>query len=278
MRITPTFAFLFVGCASTASGLASGTARAAPVIDRVTATTLTSLVTIAAGEDARFDVLSSADLKDMVALEGDRASLGCDESTASCLAEVAGAMGARLVVFGALGVLGEDLLVTLNLFDSRAGISAGRVVIRGRDAGALADQIPASVQKLLSRIPGTPPADAASAKERLLVLDIKLPDGAVTGAAAAGPAEAAKATSWLVYAGGAGLGVGAIVGAVGGLAAALAAEKDGEAQAEQVQLRRIAHYDERDALTFTALALFGGSAALLAGGGGALIAGLAEGE
>lgn len=44
--------------------------------------------------------------------------MGCGDS--SCLAEIAGAMGAEFVVFGDVGKLGETFVINLNLFDNNA--------------------------------------------------------------------------------------------------------------------------------------------------------------
>ena len=55
---------------------------------------------------------------------------GCDEGSTSCLAELAGAMGARLVLFGDLGKLGDTTVVSLNLFLSDQAQSAGRETVR----------------------------------------------------------------------------------------------------------------------------------------------------
>jgi hypothetical protein len=45
-----------------------------------------------------FDVLSTADVQQMVELEAEKAAMGCADN--SCLAELAGALGADLVVYG----------------------------------------------------------------------------------------------------------------------------------------------------------------------------------
>src|SRR5690606_20780212 len=63
-------------------------ASALAEVDRSSLATLTSLVTIALSESGRFEVVSSSDVREVIALEAQRQAMGC-ESDASCLAEVA---------------------------------------------------------------------------------------------------------------------------------------------------------------------------------------------
>jgi len=102
--------------------------------------TLTSLVTAALAADDRLDVLSSADVRQVMAFEGEKQAVGCADDT-SCLAEVAGAMGAGLVVFGQLGALGTQRVLTLNLFDAHEGRSEERVVIKAESVQGLGEQL-----------------------------------------------------------------------------------------------------------------------------------------
>ncbi len=64
------------------------------------------------------------DAERAIELEGERAELGCAES--SCLAEIAGALGADLVVFGDVSRLDALLVVNLNVFDSTQATSVAR--------------------------------------------------------------------------------------------------------------------------------------------------------
>jgi hypothetical protein len=75
--------------------------------------TLSGILSAELAAYSALDVMSNADVKRLLELEGQKESVGCGD--ASCLAEIAGAMGARLVVFGSLGKLGDKLIVHLNL-------------------------------------------------------------------------------------------------------------------------------------------------------------------
>jgi hypothetical protein len=107
---------------------------------------------LAAAAAARFSsyrVITGADLQNVADLESQRQVAGCDEGSTSCLAELAGAMGARLVLFGDLGKLGDTTIVSLNLFLSDQAQSAGRETIRIKNLDELPDAVDAAVARLL---------------------------------------------------------------------------------------------------------------------------------
>lgn len=93
------------------------------------------------------EVVSAAEIRRMAALEGEKQSLGCDDE--GCLAELAGAMGARLVVFGTVSTLGERTTMTLSLFDAASAGAIKRASVDGRRAADLAPLLRAPVRELL---------------------------------------------------------------------------------------------------------------------------------
>ena len=62
--------------------------------DEQTARLLNDLVATAAERTSSLTVITGADIANVIALEAEKEALGCDDTSASCLAEVAGAMGA----------------------------------------------------------------------------------------------------------------------------------------------------------------------------------------
>ncbi len=62
-----------------------------------------------------FKVVTSADLTKMLELEAQKFEAGCDST--SCLAEVADAMGADLIVTGRMARLGERIILKLSLME-----------------------------------------------------------------------------------------------------------------------------------------------------------------
>lgn len=128
----------------TASGVESR------VADVVTGSILESL-----SRDPRVEALGARDLKQLIELEASREAMSCD--TSSCLADLAGAMGARYVVFGTVTGLDEQVIVRLSLFDS----DEARPIARGSADGASVDvvlsKVDATVGALLSPLGGAPP-------------------------------------------------------------------------------------------------------------------------
>src|SRR5689334_21720774 len=93
-----------------------------------TAKLLTELVSDASAK-AGMKTVSAADLRRVAQVNADRADAGCD--TTSCLAELANAMGVELVLFGDVGKLGDNYLVTLRLFDADKAEAVARETIEG---------------------------------------------------------------------------------------------------------------------------------------------------
>src|SRR5690242_2520281 len=83
-------------------------------IDVDTVETINGLIPVVLDENDQLDVLSGADVKQLIALEAQKQSVGCTDDS-SCLADVAGALGAELVVFGNAGKLGTLFNLNINL-------------------------------------------------------------------------------------------------------------------------------------------------------------------
>jgi len=110
--------------------------------DAQTAQLITDLVAVSLGRTKHFQVLTSEDVRSVVALEAEKHALGCDD--ASCLAEIAGAMGADYVLHGSVGALGALFVVNLNLFDSQQAKSIGRESAQVTDRAKL----PAAIDEM----------------------------------------------------------------------------------------------------------------------------------
>jgi len=195
------------------------------------------------------DVVTSADLRQLVSLEAERSVNGCDTSSASCIAELANALGTRLVVSGQIGELDKDhLVLQLSLFDSSQGRAVSREEAAGASIAAVADAIPATLTRLMAPI-GLP---------------------ASTTTTAAPPPTTTKEGSLLVPIGGGVGGLGVLVLAAAGAGAWFlndALERPDAAQA-----------DKQAAVDNGTLALagLGVGAALTAAGAGVLIAGMVQ--
>jgi hypothetical protein len=160
---------LSTAAAAQAPAPAAPAAAAAPAAD-VDVGLLTGLITAELAKHPGVDVVASADVRTQLELEGNRQALGCDTASASCLAELAGAMGTRLVVSGAVGRLGSEISLQLSLVDSTTGTSPGRVAVRAPTIDALTKRVPKACKDLLASLALENPARAERAK--LLVLDL----------------------------------------------------------------------------------------------------------
>jgi hypothetical protein len=165
------------------------------------ARTVSSLVGVELARIDAFDVMTGADVSQLLALEEERQKLGCQ--TSSCLAEIAGAMGAELVVFGDIAVLGGVAVVNLSLFDSEAAKALGRVSIQNEERGRLAEQLASGARELVAPFLEAEGVEAGAAEVTL------------TTSSTPEDAPAVPVLPWAVA------GAGAAVFAVGGIAAAL---------------------------------------------------------
>lgn len=136
----------------------------------------------------QLDVISNEDVRRAIALEGEKQTMGC-ESDASCLAEVAQAMGAELALFGDVEKIEERYVLNLNLLDVTAVKSQGRVTVKGRTFDELSAAATTGIRELLTptytaRGWTLPPAEAPAAQTSSLPLWLLAGGGgaAVTGA------------------------------------------------------------------------------------------------
>ena len=117
-------------------------------VDQETVNIVASLVSAELSQNDNLELITSKDIQSMAALEADKRDMGCGDSN-SCLAELAGALGARLVVFGDVGMLGPNLILGLNLFDSEEAKAISRIIVRTKDLGDFPDKLEGSMAKFL---------------------------------------------------------------------------------------------------------------------------------
>ncbi len=85
-------------------------------------------------------------------VEAQRSVSGCDDASASCLAEIAGALGARYVVSGTLGGLGDEVVLQLALLDTRTAQTLSRSSAGAASVSALRDRLDVAVADVLDPI------------------------------------------------------------------------------------------------------------------------------
>jgi hypothetical protein len=115
-------------------------------VDEATSDVITQSIVQAMADHPEVEVLSSADLAALAALESTKQAVGCED--VSCLAEIAGAMGAQYVVFGSISYVDELYVANLSLFDAdqakpiqRGRMQGTRVQELIKDAAPLADEL-----------------------------------------------------------------------------------------------------------------------------------------
>jgi hypothetical protein len=226
------------------------------------AATLTEVTTVAAAAVNGTEVLSSRDIDKIMALESQKQLAGCNASD-DCLAEVAGALGARLVVFGELGALDDQLILTLNLYDAEAARSVARQLVQGSGAAAVSEAIPVATRSLLEAHLATVTARPV----RVLVMNIQTTVSTVVdnGAPAVATGGSLLGPIGLVT-----IGVGGAVAVVGGIVGLVALDTDTKANAADTTQREAKDlYDARNGQALAANLLFG-AAAVVAGTGATL--------
>jgi hypothetical protein len=157
-------------------------------VDAADADAATRVVAAAAAEVEGVNVMSAADIRRLAALEADRLNAGCEQD-ASCLAEIAGAMGAEQVLFGSLSRLGSTTTVILSLYDARTTMVTRRS-FDVTDAGALPRLLRASTSELIGGEVEAPPAPVVGSGPSVGAITLGVGLGVVVvGGAAAGLAE-----------------------------------------------------------------------------------------
>ena len=99
--------------------------------------------------DKSLSVLTGQDVRRLSEFEADKAFAGCTDD--SCASEIADALGAELVVFSTLGMLGETYDFNMNLIDTKTAMSLARVNRATSDTNQLRDVVTEAAKELLSR-------------------------------------------------------------------------------------------------------------------------------
>ena len=101
-------------------------------------------------KNAGLSVMAGSDVEAVLGVERQQQLAGCTD--ASCLTELAGALGADRVVHGSVGRVGESLVVNLTAVDPKSGRAVASVSQRLKGGGdeAFLDALPALVFQLVS--------------------------------------------------------------------------------------------------------------------------------
>jgi len=224
------------------------------------------IITVILAENEELDVLSGADLKELLAVEAEKQMVGCKDD-GSCLAEIADALGAELVVYGEIAMLGSQINLTLRMIESKQARAVGSVLVQAGSPEVLSKSLRGEIGKLVERPIKAHRARvaafaAASSGTTTTTARASLPPAAEAPAAPVGP----SAGPWIVAGTGAGLAVAG--GAAAGLAllpgAMIAQAESAFAADPKRALDDAAYWQGWYDVTVPAL-LIGGGAAAVAG-------------
>lgn len=104
-----------------------------------------------------FKVISSAEIATLLGAERQRQLMGCSDD--SCLTELTEALGARLLLQGQVGKVGENYLVSVRLIDPRRAMVLGRASAQTTESGLLLTLLWKAVQDTIdASAANVPPA------------------------------------------------------------------------------------------------------------------------
>jgi TolB-like protein len=104
--------------------------------------------------DNRIEVVSVEEVRRVLRVEGEKTEAGCDVDSAACQAEIAQALGARYLVTGNVGVLGDLTIINLTLADMTSAATLVRKQVEVRAAADIPHAIRSIAPQLLEPIVG----------------------------------------------------------------------------------------------------------------------------
>lgn len=143
----------------------------------------------------QLQVFGQSDLESLLKVAREQKSLECNTDADACLAEVAGAMGAQWLIGGTVGVLGDRLIVSIRLTDTRHHQMLAHVSEQTRGGtDELLGAIKLLVPKLLEQ--AEPNTELASPSRPHSVGTYLLLTGAIVAAVGSGVTGAAGLSLW----------------------------------------------------------------------------------
>ena len=149
--------------------------------------TLTAIVADVAGGIEGISVVTRRDLAQLLEMQASQQELGCDTGSDSCIAEIAAAVGAEIIVRTELGLIDDQRSLSISVLNSTNLTVTARSVVRGRTIGALGDEVARVLPGLVTKVRG---ASAAPTTTRIFVTDTERTGGeAPSGATVASGAQ-----------------------------------------------------------------------------------------
>lgn len=139
-------------------------------IPAATVETVTEALGAELSREPGLHVLTHSDLSRLAALEGEKAAMGC-ETDASCLAEIASALGARFVVTGRLSQLEERFVLQLTLLDAKSARALQKSTLREKSVTKIVDGLPVAAVELVDAADHALRAEGVSIARRAVEVD-----------------------------------------------------------------------------------------------------------
>ncbi len=127
-------------------------------VDPTVASGLTDAVSAEIGRKGYFVVMSQADIGTIVSQERQKQMVGCTETSAMCMEELAGAVGARFVMSGQVTRLGEAYQLSLQTLDTQKAAPLGRSTRIAAGLEELQRALPYAVAEATATPPPKPPS------------------------------------------------------------------------------------------------------------------------
>ena len=128
-------------------------------IEPAVVSSLSEAVAAAAARTQLFEVTTQKDISTLLGLERQKQLLGCSDEAQSCLAELAGAIGARFVVSGSVTRLGDAYQLNLQTLDTVRTQTLGRSTRIASDLGRLQSLLPAAFAEASATPAPVPPSN-----------------------------------------------------------------------------------------------------------------------
>lgn len=130
-------------------------------VEASVAETLSDAVAAEVARGGFFDTVSSRDIQTLLGLERQKQLLGCgDAATSACMTELSGALGARFVLSGTVGKLGEAWQLSLTALDTQKAQPLGRATRLAKSLDALRAMLPWAVAEVTATPSPAPPSRA----------------------------------------------------------------------------------------------------------------------
>ncbi len=164
-------------------------------VDPASARLLTDFLVSELSGRPQLQVFGQSDLESLLKAAREQKSLECNTDADACLAEVAGAMGAQWLIGGNVGVLGDRLIVSIRLTDTRRHQMLAHV---SEEARGTTDELLGVMKRLVPKLleQAQPDTELGSPPRKHALLSYLLLSGALVATVGAGISGGIAFSDW----------------------------------------------------------------------------------